>query len=118
MANHIRCEDLIELHPLDEIGSNINQILRRKPEVIRTDKGVTHTRSVRVGEISVFFARFTGPDRDTFTVGLDSVENDEYTPLSDDFVWDIHNPQASEKDVLDSVEKLGALVRRLRQERA
>jgi len=112
MTRHINLEEIIEIHPLDEIGRDINEILQLGHEQIMLVGGVTHACSIKVGCISVFMARFNGEDRDTFTVGFDPIKNGEYLSLSDDFKWDIHRPDTTE-DKLEDITVLGEVVRRL-----
>jgi hypothetical protein len=107
MAN---LEEIIEPHPLDRVGSAINRILSRDHDLITTTGGVTRARAVRIGDVSIFLARYNGKDRNSFIVGVDGVEDEEFTPLTDDFRWNIHHPEDAEEDVIRNVRKLEQVI--------
>lgn len=110
MAEIAQIEDVLEIHPLDEVGRDINEILLLKHEMIRTSNGITYSRAIRFGCVSIFFARFNGKDRSTFTVGIDMIKNEEFFQMSDDFIWDIYHPENTD-DKDEDIVSLKELVR-------
>ncbi|MGH7156902.1 MAG: hypothetical protein ACREGG_02225 [Candidatus Saccharimonadales bacterium] len=88
-------EEVIELHPLDEIGRDINILLGQESHLTETLAGQSFSRNIQHGDVSFFFSRIDSPQNRKFTVGIDLVHNEELIAVCN-YQWDIYNPSGSD----------------------
>jgi hypothetical protein len=96
MSEHTPLEPIIDVHPLDEIGYKINEILENGGHITKTQNGYTMSRNIQAGDVSLFFSRIDNPRNRRFVVGVDEINDKEGTlsPLRT-FEWSIYDPSGS-----------------------
>jgi hypothetical protein len=94
MGEYTPLESVVEIHPLDELGKDINKILSQDSHLSETITGRVLSKNIQHGDLSLFFSRFTSPNINKFTVGIDLIRDEELISMRH-YQWDIYDPQSS-----------------------